>query len=96
VCDDTYVLNVGMNTTVNTGKVTQYYEAHNLYTNLLKSNLLPFQIKQSKVIFNLMVVRNNKEIKEEHSTNFLGVILHTNLGLEVHMDTICSNISSSL
>jgi hypothetical protein len=72
-------------TTVNTGKVTRYYEAHNLYTNLLKSNFLLFHMKRSKVVCNLMVVKNNKEIKEEHSTNFIGVILDNNL-------TFCSTL----
>jgi hypothetical protein len=86
-------LNVGIKldefqrvTTVNTGKVTRYFEAH---------NLLLFQMKQSKVIFNLTVVRHNKEIKEEHTTNFLGVILD-NLTSELHIDKICSKIRSSL
>jgi hypothetical protein len=77
VCNDTSVLNVGMNldelarvTTVNTCKITRYYEPYNLHTNLLKSNFLLFQMKHSKVVCNLTAVRNNKDIKEEHSINF--------------------------
>jgi hypothetical protein len=70
--DDSSVLNVGMNleelekaTTVNMGKVTWYFEVNNLCTNLLKSNFILFQLKQSKIVSNLKVVINNKEITEE-------------------------------
>jgi hypothetical protein len=91
--DDTTVLNVGMNleefekaTTVNIGKVTRYFEVNNLCTNLLKSNFILFQSKQSKIVSNLKVVINNKEITEVKITNFLSVILDSNLTWELHTE----------
>jgi hypothetical protein len=54
--DYTSVLNVGMNieelekaTIVKTGKVTRYFEVNNICTNLLKSNFILLQWKQSKL-----------------------------------------------
>jgi hypothetical protein len=101
--DDTSVINVGSNleelgkaTSVNIERVTHYFEANNLCTNLLKSNFLLFQRKQSKLVSNLKVVINNKEIRKEKSTNFLGVILDSNLTWELHIQKICNRISSSL
>jgi hypothetical protein len=70
--DDTSVINVGVNleergkiTTTNTGKIAQYFEVNNLCTNLLKSNFLLFQTKQSKTVFDIKVIINNKEIRKE-------------------------------
>jgi hypothetical protein len=90
--DDTSVINVGSNleelgkaTSVNTEMVTHYFEVNNLCTNLLKSNFLLFQRKQSKLVSNLKVVISNKEIRKEKSTNFLGVILDSNLTSELHI-----------
>jgi hypothetical protein len=101
--DDTSVLNVGMNleelekaTTVNIGKVTWYFEVNNLCTNLLKSNFILFQSKQSKIVSILKVVINNVEITEDKITNFLSVIVHSNLTWELHIERICNKISSSL
>jgi hypothetical protein len=101
--DDTSVIHVGVNLeklrkimTTNIGKVTQYFKINNLCTNLLKSNLLLFQTEQSQIFFYLKVIINNKEIRKEKTTNFLDVILDSNLTWEIHTDKICSTISSSL
>jgi hypothetical protein len=79
--DDTSVLNVGMNleelektTTVNIGKATRYFEVDNLCTNLLKSNIILFQSKQSKIVSNLKVVINNNKITEEKKLQFFSVL----------------------
>jgi hypothetical protein len=52
VADDTSILNVGENlaelekvTYANTNKVTQYFEANNLFTNLSKTNFILFHMK---------------------------------------------------
>jgi hypothetical protein len=37
------------------------------------------------MVSNLKVVINNKEIRKEKSTNFLGVILDSNLTRELHI-----------
>jgi hypothetical protein len=86
--DDSSILNVGENlaelekaTCANTNKVTQYFEANNLFTRDASEP---------------SVVIKNKEIREENSTNFLGVIIDRNLTWELQMDKMCSKISNSL
>jgi hypothetical protein len=90
--DDTSVINVGSNLeelgkamSVNIERVTHNFEVNNLCTNLLKSNFLLFQTRQSKLVSNLKVVINNKEIRKEKSTNFLPVIIDSNLTWELHI-----------
>jgi hypothetical protein len=101
--DDTSILNIGENlvnlenvTHTNTNKITQYFETNNLFTNLSKTNFILFQKKQRKDASELSVTIKNKEIKEENSTNFLGVIIDSNLTWELQIDKICSKISSNL
>jgi hypothetical protein len=71
--DDTSILNVRDNlaelenvTYTNTNKVTQYFEANNLFTNFSKTNFILCQIKQRRDASELSVVIKNKEIREEN------------------------------
>jgi hypothetical protein len=53
-------------------------------------------MRQRRDVSELSVVIKNKEIREENSTKFLGVIIDRNLTWELQIDKICSKISSSL
>jgi hypothetical protein len=67
--DHTSILNVGENLTelekvtyANTNKVTQYFEANNLFTNSSKTNIILFQMKQRIDASELSVDIKNKDI----------------------------------
>jgi hypothetical protein len=53
-------------------------------------------MRQRRDASELSIVIKNKELREENSTNLLGVIIDRNLTWELQIDKICSKISSSL
>jgi hypothetical protein len=53
-------------------------------------------MKQRRDASELSVIIKNREIREENSTNFLGLIIDRNLMWELQIDELCSMISSSL
>jgi hypothetical protein len=63
--DDTSILNVGENlaelekaTCDNTNKVTQYFEANNLFTNFSKTNFILFQMRQRRDVSEKTTIPN--------------------------------------
>jgi hypothetical protein len=76
--DDTSIVNIGKDinelqniTSDNTGLVQQYFET--------KTHYILFQTKQRRQESKLKILIKNRKIVKVHSTNFLGVIIESNL-----------------
>jgi hypothetical protein len=101
--DDTSILNVGQdmnelqNTSLNNiGVVEQFFEINNLPINPLKTHYILFQTRQCRQESNLKILVKNREISNVKSTDFLGVVINSNLSWEIHIDRTCSKISSNI
>jgi hypothetical protein len=84
--DDTLILNVGQdlnelqNTTSNNiGVVEQYFEINNLSINLSKTHYILFQTRQCRQESNLKILVRNREISNVKNTDFLGLVIDSNL-----------------
>lgn len=84
---DTSILNIGQDikelqktTSENTCLVEQYFET--FYFGIL-------QMKHCREV-NLKILKKNKEIFSVKSSSFLGVMIGSNLRLEVHIENACS------
>jgi hypothetical protein len=100
--DGTSILNVGQdinelqNTTSNNTVVKQYFEINNLSINPSKTHYILFQTRQCRQESNLKILVKNREISNVKSTNFLGVVIDSNLSWEIHIERTCSRISRNL
>jgi hypothetical protein len=101
--DDTLILNVGQDmsklqntTSNNTGVVEQYFEINNLSISPSKTHYILFQTRQCRQESNLKILVKNKEISNVKSTDFLGVVIDSNLSWEIHIERTCSRISRNL
>jgi hypothetical protein len=98
--DGTSMLYVGQdlneleNTTSNNiGVVEQYFEINNLCINASKTHYILFQTRQCRQESNLKVLVKNREISNVKSTDFLGIVIDSNLSWEKHIDRTCSKVS---
>jgi hypothetical protein len=100
--NDTRILNTGQDinelqkTSENTGLVQQYFETNNLSINPAKSHYTLFQMKQCRQESELRILIKNREIVTVKSTNFLEVIIDSNLSWEVHIERTVSRICHNL
>jgi hypothetical protein len=86
-------LNELQNTTSNNiGVVEQYFEINNLSINPPKTHYILFQTRQCRQESNLKILIQNREISDFKSTNFLGLVINSNLSWEKHNDRTCSKI----
>jgi hypothetical protein len=83
-------------TSNNTGVVEQYFEINNLSINPSKTQYIIFQTRQYRQESNLKILVNNREISNVKSTDFLGVVIDSNLSWEIHIERTCSRISHNL
>jgi hypothetical protein len=88
--DDTSILNVGQDmselqntTSNNTGVAEQYFEINNLSINPSKTHYILFQTRQCRQESNLKILVKNSEISNVKSTDFLGVVIDSNLSWEI-------------
>jgi hypothetical protein len=91
--DATSILNVGQDmnelqntTSYNIGVVEQYFEINNLSINPSKAHYILFQARQCRQESNLKILVKNREISNVKSTDFLGLLIDSNLGWEKHTD----------
>jgi hypothetical protein len=101
--DDTSILNVGQDmnelqktTSNNVEAVQQYFEINNLSMNPSKTHYILFQTRQCRQESNLKILLKNREISNVKSTDFLGVVIDSNLSWEIHIERTCSKISRNI
>jgi hypothetical protein len=101
--DDTSILNVGrdmnelQNTTSNNTRVVeQYFEINNISINPSKTHYILFHTRQCRQEGNLKIPVKNREISNVKSTDFLGVVIDSNVSWEIHTEKTCSRVSHNL
>jgi hypothetical protein len=100
--DDTSILNVGQdinelqNTSNNTEVAEQYFEINNLSIYPSKTHYILFQTRQCRQESNLKILVKNREISNVKSTDFLRVVIDSNLSWEINIERTCSRISRNL
>jgi methionine aminopeptidase len=99
--NDTSILNIGKDinelqstTSETTCFIKQYFETNNLSVNSTKTHYI--SSKQSNESSELKILIKNRDTVNVKSTNFLGVIIDSNLSWEVHIERTCSRISHNL
>jgi hypothetical protein len=83
-------------TSNNTGIVEQYFQINNLSINPSKTHYILFQTRQCSQESNLKILVKNREISNVKSTDFLGVVINSNLSWKIHIERTCSRIRRNL
>jgi hypothetical protein len=91
--DETLILNVGQDvselqntTSNNAGVVKQYFEINNISINPSKTHYILFQTRQCRQESNLKILVQKREISNVKNTDFLGVVIDSNLSWEIHIE----------